>query len=186
MKSDKLNLTIKKRKKIKIAFLDRDGVLNSSKINRGYIGLIKDFKWVPGAKKTIKFLKKKNYKIVIITNQSGIARGYFSLFDVYKLHNFIKLELIKFGTKVDKIIFCPFHENGIIKKYKKKSNLRKPGIGMFLKINKIWKVDRKSSFIIGDQLTDMQFAKKANIKGFLFNEGNLYNFFKKKVSKFII
>lgn len=178
MKTKKLNL--KKRKKIKIAFFDRDGVLNSSRINHGYIGFKEDFKWIPGAKKTIKYFREKSFKIVIVTNQSGIARGYFSLSDVYKLHKFIKLELIKFGTKVDKIIFCPFHKDGIIKKYKKKNNCRKPGIGMFLEINKIWKVDRKNSFMIGDKLTDMQFAKKAKIEGYLFNEKNLYKFVKKK------
>ena len=65
------------KKKTKIAFLDRDGVLNSSKINGGYVGFIKDFKWIKGAKKTIKYLKLKNYKIVIVTNKSGIARCYF-------------------------------------------------------------------------------------------------------------
>ena len=120
----------------KIAFLDRDGVLNSKKINKGYIGKIKDFKWVKGAKKSIKYLKKKKYKIVIVTNQSGVARGYFKIKDVYNLHNYLKEELIKFGTKVDKIYFCPFHIDGIVNKYKKKSNLRKPDIGMFQKAKK--------------------------------------------------
>lgn len=169
------------KKKFKIAFLDRDGVINSSKINKGYIGFVKDFKWISGAKKTIKYLKKKKFKVVIVSNQSGVARGYFSIFEVYRLHRFIKFELEKFGTKIDKIIFCPFHQEGNVKKYKKKSNLRKPAIGMFLKINKIWRVDRKKSFMIGDQLTDMQFAKKANIKGYLFKESNLYKFVRKNI-----
>jgi len=169
------------KEKIKIAFLDRDGVLNFSNINKGYIGFVKDFKWIPGAKKTIKYLKKKKFKVVIVTNQSGVARGYFSIFDVYRLHRFLKLELNKFGTKVDKIIFCPFHQDGIIKKYKKKSNLRKPSIGMFSRINKIWKVDKKNSFMIGDQITDMQFAKKANISGYLFKGKDLYKFVKQNI-----
>ena len=132
------------KKKTKIAFLDRDGVLNSSIKNNGYIGKIKDFKWIKGSKKTIKYLKSKKFKIVIVSNQSGIARGYFSIKDVYKLHSFLQSELKKFGTKVDKIFFCPFHIDGVVKKYKKKSNLRKPGIGMFLKANKIINI-----FILG-------------------------------------
>ena len=119
------------KKKTKIAFLDRDGVLNKSEIKNGYVGFIRDFKWVVGAKKTIKFLKKNNYKVVIVSNQSGIARGFFSIKDVYKLHNHLKLELIKFGTTVDKIYFCPYHKDGVVKKYKKNSILRKPKIGMF-------------------------------------------------------
>ena len=169
------------KKKIKIAFLDRDGVLNSSRINKGYVGFIKDFKWIKGSKKTIKYLKLKNFKIIIVTNQSGVARGYFSLKDVYKLHNYIKSELEKIGTSVDKIFLCPYHKDGVIKKYKKNSNLRKPGIGMFLKAKKIWNIDKKNSFMIGDQITDMQFAKKAGIKGYFFDQDNLYNFITKKV-----
>jgi D-glycero-D-manno-heptose 1,7-bisphosphate phosphatase len=169
------------KKKIKIAFLDRDGVLNSSAIKNGYVGFIKDFNWIPGAKKVIKLLKEKEFKVVIVTNQSGIARGYFSTSDVYKLHRYLKKELIKFGTTVDKIYFCPYHKDGIIKKYKKNSILRKPRIGMFLKASKVWKIDKKKSFMIGDQKTDMEFAKSAKIKGYLFNQKNLYSFVSKKI-----
>ncbi len=108
-----------KVKKIKIVFFDRDGVLNYSRINHGYIGFKKDFKWIPGIKKTIKYFREKSFKVVIVTNQSGIARGYFSLSDAYKLHKFIKLELIKFGTKVDKIIFVLFTKMELSKNIKK-------------------------------------------------------------------
>ena len=166
---------------MKIAFLDRDGVINSSKINKGYIGKIKDFKWLNGSKKAIKYIKSKNYKVVIVTNQSGIARGYFSIHDVYKLHRYLKNELIMYGTSVDKIYFCPYHKDGVIKKYKKNSNLRKPAIGMFLKANKLWKIDKKESFMIGDQVTDMEFAKRAKIKGYLYNQKNLYKFIREKI-----
>jgi len=170
---------LKNKKKTKIAFLDRDGVLNISTINKGYVGYINDFKWIPGAKKTIKFLKKEGFKVVIVTNQSGIARGYFSIKDVYKLHRYLNEELINYGTNVDKIYFCPFHKDGIVDKYKKNSSLRKPRIGMFLKANKVWNIDKKKSFMIGDQKTDMEFAQRAEIKGYLFNQKNLYNFVNK-------
>ena len=166
---------------MKIAFLDRDGVINSSNVKNGYIGHIKDFKWLNGSKKAIKFLKTNKYKVVIVTNQSGIARGYFSLSDVYKLHRYLKNELIKYGTSVDKIYFCPYHKDGVIKKYKKRSNLRKPNIGMYLKANKLWKIDKKKSFMIGDQITDMEFAQKAKIKGYLYKQKNLYKFIKEKI-----
>jgi D-glycero-D-manno-heptose 1,7-bisphosphate phosphatase len=171
------------KNKIKIAFLDRDGVINSSKVNKGYIGYEKDFKWIAGAKKTIKYLKTNNYKVVIVSNQSGVARGYFSIKDVYKLHAYLKKELLKFGTSIDKIFFCPYHKDGIIKKYKKNSILRKPKIGMFLKASKIWRIDKNSSFMIGDQITDMQFAKKAKIQGYLYNQNNLFKFAHEKIFK---
>ena len=119
----------------------------------------------------------------MVSNQSGVARGYFKLRDVHKLHKYLQQLLKNNNTFLDKIIFCPFHKDGIVEKYKKSSVLRKPNNGMFKLINKKWKVDKKKSFMIGDQLTDMQFAKKSGIKGFLFKEKNLYSFIKSK--KFI-
>lgn len=165
----------------KIAFLDRDGVINKSNINGGYIGYVKNFKWMPGAIKTIKYLKNLKYKVVVVSNQSGVARGYFKMKNVYILHNYIQKKLKQNKTKIDKFLFCPYHKDGIIKKYKKNSNLRKPRIGMFKKVDKIWKVDKEKSFMIGDQITDLEFAKKSGIKGFLFNKKNLFNYVKLKV-----
>ena len=170
-----------KKKKVKIAFLDRDGVINKVKIKKEYIGFKKDFKWIPGAKKTIKAIKKLGYKVVVVTNQSGVARGYFSYNDVVSLHKHIQSELKKNFTKIDKYLFCPFHVDGIVKKYSKISKLRKPNNGMFLNIAKIWNIDKKNSFMIGDRNVDMLFAKKSGIKGYLFQEKNLYSFCKKKL-----
>mgnify|MGYP001188652488 FL=1 len=167
-------MNLKKKKLVKIAFFDRDGVLNSSKINKGYIGKIKDFKWLPGAKKTLKYIKNKKFKIVIVTNQSGVARDYFSINDVFKINKHIKSEMKKINVKIDAIYFCPYHKDGIVKKYKKISSLRKPNNGMFKLAQKRWDIDKKNSFMIGDQKTDMIFAKKSQIRGFLFKEKNLF------------
>ena len=171
------------KKKFRVAFLDRDGVINKTNFQNGYIGYKKYFKLMPGVIASIKYLKSLNYKVVIVTNQSGIARGYFTHNDVNKLHKYLQYILKKKNTNLDKIVICPYHKDGIIKKYKKNSILRKPKIGMFKIINKIWKVDKSNSFMIGDQKTDMEFAKNCNIKGFLFKEKNLLKFIKKK--KFI-
>ena len=168
-------------KKFKITFLDRDGVINSGKPNNGYIGSLKHFKWVQGAIKAIKFLNEKNYKVVVVTNQSGVARGFFKIKDVKKIHSYIQKKLNDNDAKIDKFYFCPFHKDGIIKRYKKRSSLRKPNIGMFRLVQKRWNIDKKNSFMIGDQKTDMEFAKKAKIKGYLFNQDNLYKFIKSKV-----
>jgi D-glycero-D-manno-heptose 1,7-bisphosphate phosphatase len=170
-------------KKLKIAFLDRDGVINSSRPNNGYVGSLEHFKWVPGAIKTIKFLNEKNYKVVVVTNQSGVARGFFTIKDVKTIHSYIKKTLKENEAKIDKFYFCPFHKDGIVKKYKKNSSLRKPNIGMFLKANKVWNIDKKKSFMIGDQQTDIEFAKNSKINGYLFNKKNLYTFVKKIFNK---
>ena len=165
-------------KKVKIAFLDRDGVLNE---NRGYVGFKKDFKWIKGAKQSIKYLKKNDYYISVVSNQSGVARNFFKMKDVHNLHKFMKNDLKKINTKIDAFHFSPYHIDGVIKKYKKKSACRKPGIKMFKKIQKKINIDKKNSFMIGDQKTDMMFAKKCGIKGFFFKKGNLLDFIKKKL-----
>ena len=170
-----------KKKLSKIAFLDRDGVINYSNFQNGYIGNIKYFKWYKGAKKAIKLLNQSHYKVVIVTNQSGIARGFFTEKDVNNLHRYIKSAIKDYGGQVNAIYYCPYHKDGKIKEFRKKSKLRKPEIGMFKLAQKKWKIDKYKSFMIGDQKTDMLFAKKANISGYLFNEENLYEFVKKKV-----
>ena len=170
-------------KKFKIAFLDRDGVINSSKPNNGYVGSLKHFKWVPGAIKAVKFLNEKNYKVVVVSNQSGVARGFFTIKDVKTIHSYIQKTLKENEAKIDKFYFCPFHKDGIIKKYKKNSALRKPNIGMFRLAQKKWNIDKKNSFMIGDQKTDIQFEKKAKIKGYKFNKKNLFIYVKKLVDK---
>lgn len=163
-------------KKSKIAFLDRDGVINSSKLNNGYVGSLKHFRWVPGAVKAIKYLNKENYKVVVVTNQSGVARGFFKIKDVIKIHSYIQKKLKENEAKIDAFYYCPFHKDGIVKKYKKSSLLRKPNIGMFSLVQKKWNIDKKNSFMIGDQKTDIEFAKRAKIKGYFFNQKNLYKF----------
>ena len=168
-------------KKFKIAFLDRDGVVNSSRPNNGYVGSLKHFKWVPGAIRAIKYLNEKNYKVVVVSNQSGVARGFFTIKDVKKIHSYIQKKLKKNDAKIDTFYFCPFHKDGIIKRYKKNSSLRKPNIGMFHLAQKKYRIDKKNSFMVGDQKTDMEFANRAKIKGYLFDIKNLYIFIRKKI-----
>jgi D-glycero-D-manno-heptose 1,7-bisphosphate phosphatase len=173
-------------KSYKIAFLDRDGIINSKNFNNGYIGHLKYFKWIPGARKSISFLKKKGYKVVVVSNQSGVARGFFKLSDVKKIHSYIQSKLKLINTKLDGFFFCPYHKDGILKKFRKDSSLRKPKIGLFNLVQRKWKVDKKKSFIIGDQITDMQFGKKSGIRYYLFDENkdfNLYYYILDKVIK---
>jgi D-glycero-D-manno-heptose 1,7-bisphosphate phosphatase len=168
-------------KKNKIAFLDRDGVINNNLINNGYIGKVSDFKFVNGALNTIKLLKLSGYKVVVVTNQSGVARGYFKYRDVQKIHKYIQKRLKQLNTRIDAFYFCPYHIDGIIKKYTKNSKLRKPDNGMFKLANKRFNTDVPMSFMIGDQFTDRMFAKKSNLKFFMFKEKNLLKFVIKKI-----
>ena len=112
----------------KAAFLDRDGVINE---DTGYLNNIKDFKWIEGAIDALKILKENNFLIIIISNQSGVSRGYFSKQDVHNLHKWINLQLSEHNVKID------------------------------------------DCFMVGDKDIDVLAAKNANIRGFLFEGGNL-------------
>ena len=160
----------------KVILLDRDGILNK---DSGYVGSIKDFIWNEGAVKAIKFLNKKNYNIFIVSNQSGVARGYFTEKDVNLLHDYIKLYLQERDCFINKIYFSPFHKDGVVRKYSFSSPCRKPGTKLFRILKKEWNIRSKNMSMIGDQKSDMDFAANCNIKGILFKEGRLDKFIKK-------
>ena len=142
------------------AFLDRDGVIN---YDTGYLYKYEDFKLRPGVIKGLKLLIKKKYRIFIVTNQSGIAKGLFTEKDLKLLHQKMKKELSNYKIKIDEIKFSPYHPQGKIKKYKKKSDTRKPGNKMVKEIFKKWATDIKKSFMIGDKRSDNLCAKKSGL-----------------------
>lgn len=156
--------------KIKAVFLDRDGVMNE---DRGYINSKSDFKWLKGTKKAIKFLKKNNYLVIVITNQSGVGKGLIKVSQLKLLHRWMNKELLKHGGWVDDFIYCPYHPDAKIKKYKKKSYFRKPNPGMILKAIDKYSISIKDSFMIGDKSTDKLAAKRAGVK-FFYREKDLY------------
>ena len=153
----------------KAVFLDRDGVINK---NSGYVTHIHDFIWLKNVKLAIKLLNKKKFKVIVITNQSGVARGLYTEKDVVKLHSWINKELKKGGAKIDDFFYCPYHPLGKIKKYKKNSFLRKPLPGMILKAKKKHNINLKNSFMIGDQKSDEICAKKVKVN-FFYKKNNL-------------
>ena len=122
---------------------DRDGVLIK---NLGYLIDSSKIKFLKGSIKTIKFLNKKKIKVIIVTNQSGVARGYFSIKQLKRFNSDFLSRLIKFKARVDKIYFCPFYKKGIIPRYKKDSFDRKPNPGMILKALKKFKIKKKKFF----------------------------------------
>ena len=145
---------------IKCFFFDRDGVLIK---NYGYVYESRKLKWLKGSINAIKFLNKKNIKVVVITNQSGIARGIFSEDDLNGFHRFMKYQLLKKDARIDDFFYCPYHPRGKIKKYKKKSLLRKPNNGMLLNAMKKYKLKSNNCFMIGDEKKDYLSAKKTTI-----------------------
>ncbi len=155
-------------------FLDRDGVIN---VDKGYINKISEFEWIQGSKDAIKYIKDRGYYIFVATNQSGIARGYYTGSEVDKLHDFINSELKKNGTQIDDFFYSPYHPD-FKGKFIELSHLRKPNTGMLDMALKKWKFDKSKSFMIGDKDTDVDCATNFGIKGYLFKSNNLLEFIK--------
>jgi D-glycero-D-manno-heptose 1,7-bisphosphate phosphatase len=163
--------------KKKIFFLDRDGVIIK---DIGHLDNIKKISFLPETFKTLKYIIKKKYKIIIITNQSVVGRGTISESYLKKIHIFIRHILSKKKIKILKIYYCPHHPEYGLGKYKRKCKCRKPKNYFLEKAIKKFKIDRKSSFFIGDKQTDKICAKKSKIE-FLFRSKN--NFYKQIFKK---
>ena len=159
----------------KVIIFDRDGTLNE---DDGYTYKIEKLKWKPGAIKLIKFLNEKKYFIFVATNQSGISRGIFSEKDMHNFHTEMQHQLKKFKAHIDKFYYCPYHNEGVIKMYKKDSEDRKPNIGMLMKAIDKWNINIKDSLMIGNSHTDYLSAKKTKLKYF-YAQNNLYSQIKK-------
>lgn len=141
-------------------FFDRDGVIN---IDTGFVGQIERFDFIDGVKESLSLLKEKGYYLVLVTNQSGIARGKYTEDDFHTLSNFMQKELGD-SAVFDKIYFCPHHPNAPLEQYKQECSCRKPNSGMFLKAISELDIDVDNSIMIGDHASDLVAAQKANIK----------------------
>ena len=157
------------------AFLDRDGVIN---YDLGYVHKVKDFKFKKGVIEGLKYLNKKNYLIFLVTNQAGIAKGLFKEKDFIKLQSYISTKLLKYNIMINDVQYSPYHPEGRILKFRKKSNLRKPGNQMIKNILSKFIIDKKKSFMIGDNISDKICADKSNIK-FFYTEENFEKLIKK-------
>lgn len=136
----------------KCIFIDRDGTLN---IEKNYLHKIEEFEWEPGAKEALRVFKKLGYTVIIITNQAGIGRGYYTEKDVDILHKHMIEELKKDEITIDAVYYCPHYPGGI-EEYNIECSCRKPGIGNFERGRKEFDIDYSQSYMIGDRITDLE------------------------------
>ena len=141
----------------KALFLDRDGVIN---VNHGYVHTAEQCEFVAGIQELLQTAKEKGYFIVVVTNQSGIGRGYYS---EQQFHRFMAWMNKQLDGVLDAVYFCPFHPTQAIGEYRKDSPNRKPNAGMLLQAIDEHKIDPSQSLLIGDSEKDIIAAERANL-----------------------
>ena len=141
-------------------FLDRDGVINQ---DTGYVSCIDDFHFIDGAIEALQLLKKKGYSLVVVTNQSGIARGYYSEEQFMQLTEWMDWSLADRDVELDGIYYCPHHPQGTVEEYRQVCDCRKPHPGMFISARDFLHIDMAASYMVGDKIEDMQAAAAANV-----------------------
>ena len=154
--------------KLKAAFFDRDGVLN---VDKSYLYKIEDLEWIDGAKEALAYLTQQGYTIFVVTNQSGIARGYYTVDDMNRLHEFMAQQVAAAGGKIEKFYYCPHLPEGKIAEYAVECECRKPKPGLILRAFEEYNIDKDAAFLIGDKPRDVESAEAAGIKGYLFSGG---------------
>jgi D-glycero-D-manno-heptose 1,7-bisphosphate phosphatase len=141
--------------KNKAVFLDRDGTIN---VDYGYIHTIDKFEFIEGVPEALHRLQQAGYLLIVITNQSGIARGYYTEDDFRLLCSAIDAKLAVYHVKIDKTYYCP-HLNGC--------QCRKPKLELFYKAAKEFDIDFSKSFAVGDKERDLSICGKEPVQGFL-------------------
>jgi D-glycero-D-manno-heptose 1,7-bisphosphate phosphatase len=134
-------------------FLDRDGVIN---IDYGHVYRKENFDFIDNIFDLVSYAKSKNFLVVIVTNQAGIAKGFYTEKEFKTLMSWVSKQFELNNGKIDKTYFCPFHKDGIVKKYAKDSIYRKPQPGMIIKACKDLNIDPQKSLLVGDKISDIE------------------------------
>ena len=153
------------------AFLDRDGVIN---VDLGYVHRVEDLAWIEGAPQAIARLNRAGFLVIVVTNQSGIGRGYYDEAAMEAVHAEIRARLAAQGAVIDAFYACPFHPEAEIARYRHPDHPdRKPNPGLLLRAMADFAIDRDRSFMVGDKDSDMDAARRAGVAGHRFDGGDL-------------
>jgi len=154
---------------MRAVFIDRDGTINDDR--KGYVSDPKDFYLFPFASEAIRLLNSLGLKTIVVTNQSGIARGYFKEMELEIVHQYMKDELAKGGASIDLILYSPYYPEGIVEPYNVEHISRKPSPGMFFDALKKYPIKANQSYMIGDTPADIEFGKNVGLTTILVKSG---------------
>ena len=154
--------------KKRAVFIDRDGTINEQ---LGYINHLSRFVILPGVSEAVRLLNKNNWWAIIVSNQGGVARGYYPIELVEEIHAFLKSSLKEQGATIDGIFFCPHHPAGILPEYSSECDCRKPETGLIDRAREVFDIDMSSSYVVGDRHVDIELASRLNLKGVLVKTG---------------
>ena len=142
------------------AFIDRDGVINEE---RGFVHRIADFAFVPGSVEALRRLRAAGLRLVVITNQSGIARGLYSEADFHELNAYMSERLSEAGVIVDSVQYCPHLPDALVARYRLDCECRKPRAGMLLAAAHEINIDTAASILVGDRKADIEAGRAAGV-----------------------
>ena len=143
-----------------VVFFDRDGTLN---VDKDYLHKIEDFEWMPGAIEAIKYVHEQGYLAIVITNQSGVARGYYPEADILAIHDYMNAELKKHGAYLDGLYYCPHHPGGAVPEYSYECDCRKPKPGLIEQACRDFPIELGLSYMVGDSQRDLECARRAGV-----------------------
>lgn len=162
----------------KAVFFDRDGTLN---VDVDYLHDPADFVWTEGAVDAVRWANEHGYLAVVVTNQSGVARGYFPEHDVTRLHDWMNAELRKHGAHIDAFYYCPHHPEAKLPAYRRACDCRKPAPGLILRAIREHDIDPAASLMIGDAPRDIACAEQAGVRGVLYDGGDMCRLLQKAI-----
>ena len=149
-------------------FLDRDGTINEQ---MGYINHPGRFVLLPNVARAVRLLNEHGVLAIVVSNQSGVARGYFPLALVHEVHDIMRKELASRGAVLDDVLFCPHHRQGTVPEYARACECRKPGTGMVDRARERFDIDMTRSFVVGDRSSDVELACRCGLRAVLVETG---------------